>query len=325
MWTQLQFQGFSYWNSPFFSGDFWLGGVGVWVHIPQFQCIHFVPAMLVYQKEVFVHSLTGVWNDNKSKLGNLLQCFTQKEVILRELSSSESTSCRWGASRLLAFDLWWIGEVSHKKDTETSNFGSITYERSTVEPGQDYVTSVKLGPNVVQNMVGNLSFLWGLNGIFSRASHRIPSRCCSRHLQFFEIFGPAKARRSAHSRAILSDTHSCTCGLRDHVGLRKSWCILFICPSWRCSRLKTLKVLLAIWLCRHVIWACHKKHSPYSRRYGRVNSENSCTWRSCTRCCGPWFHSRRLIDFVKSLSQGVVTVCPILLKRKLQRSTLMRI
>ena len=27
---------------------------------------------------------------------------------------------------------------------------------------------------------------------------------------------------------------------------------------------KTLNALLAIWLCRHVIWACHKKRSPHS-------------------------------------------------------------
>ena len=82
--------------------------------------------------------------------------------------------------------------------------------------------------------------------------------------------------------------------------------------------LKILKVLLAIWLCRHVIWACHKKHSPHSlSRHGRVNSENSCALWSCARCCWPWFHSRRLTDFVKSLSQCVM-VCPILLKRKLQ-------
>ena len=92
-------------------------------------------------------------------------------------------------------------------------------------------------------------------------------------------------------------------------------------PSWRCSRLKTLKVLRAIWLCRHVIWACHKKHSPHSH-HGRVNSENSCASWSCARCCGPWFHSRRFLDSVKSLSQ-CVTMCPVLLKRKLQESILM--
>ena len=76
-----------------------------------------------------------------------------------------------------------ISEVSPLKD-------------DTVEPGQDYMTSMKLGPNVAQNTVGNLSFYVifceGFMDFFPAhpiASHRIPSRRCSRHLQFFEIFG----------------------------------------------------------------------------------------------------------------------------------------
>ena len=126
--------------------------------------------------------------------------------------------------------LWWIGEVSHQKRHRVSesptNFGSITYERSYCRTGSRLCDfreiRPKCGPKYGRELVILCHFCEGFNGIFSRASHRIPSRCCSRHLQFFEIFGPAKARRSAHSRAILSDAHSCTYGLRDHVGLRKS-------------------------------------------------------------------------------------------------------
>ena len=143
----------------------------------------------------------------------------------------------------------------------------------------------------------------------------------------FEFFGPAKPGVVLVSNYLgrFWVTRDCTYGLTDHVGLRKFdvFCLFDFFQMFK--TLTILKVLLAIWLCRHVLWACHKKHSPHSlSRHGRVNSENSCALRSCARCCGPWCHSRRLMDFVTSVWR-CVTLCPVLLNRKLQESTLMRI
>ena len=126
--------------------------------------------------------------------------------------------------------LWWIGEVSHKK-TQRFQISEVSpLKDDTVEPGQDYMTSMKLGPNVAQNTVGNLSFYVifceGFMDFFPAhpiASHRAVVQGICNFLKFLD---PAQARSSAKCpfyRAILSDCRRhALMESRDHVGLRKS-------------------------------------------------------------------------------------------------------